>query len=373
MPRKASVESNKTPTVRAPRFGTYEVDPKVIPTVQNAMTYEQRRDQLRGHLHGVYAIQQLRIRIGLMLVAAFKIANGIKPSTPEEEAEDEKQKMLEQMRKDYAKITDAVVARSKSTPRNPVKATNFIAHGMFSDYTQYVMFHAYLDAEHQEQNILSLLESMLSGLPIYDSYLSKIPGIAELSSAILIANLDAATSPYLASMWRYCGLDVVQVVDETGAPKLNADGVQVTEGRRKLKSHMRMVQLRPDEEPVKTLGYQPLLKAKVLLIASNFLRCGNAHFTGIYNNIKHRYTNRPDLIRDTPKENFKARVHRMALRYTAKIFLKEYYYVSRALRNLPQPPDYAHDKLGYEYHSFSPWANEALILHAHEPRIFANR
>ena len=76
------------------------------------------KQQIRCLIANVYDLQKLRISAGNRLVQSFYLQLGIAPSTSPDNADKEEKKMIDRLKTEYSRITDAVAENNKSIKAN---------------------------------------------------------------------------------------------------------------------------------------------------------------------------------------------------------------------------------------------------------------
>ena len=168
-----------------------------------------------------------------------------------------------------------------------------------------------------------------------ECFFKDIKGCGPLMSAVCIAYLDPYKARWPSSFWRYCGLDVVH--DEEGS-----------HGRSRRDAYM-MTYIDDDgaEKERRTFGFNPVVKTKLVgVLGTSFLRAGKeAQYAKIYYEYKNRLENRSDCQELRPIV-----IHRRAIRYAVKMFLRDLWYVWRTIEGLPTGEPYEVAKLGMPAH-----------------------
>lgn len=283
------------------------------------------RSEIRSLVRGVYKIQKLRVQIGLRVVATFKNQIGQAPSVPETDLDSAGQKMLNNLRKDYKRLTDGVV-------RLPTKKAIEKDKGLISNYAMFSLIHQYEQILESEEQQFLMLKHTLSYCPIYTNFLLNVKGIGPAIAGVIISELDIHKSKYVSCIWKYLGLDV--------AP----DG----RGRGKYKDHLVDKEYTDSNGKVtktKGISHNAWAKSKILYIGGGSLIKAKDYYYKVYMNYKHRLNNRPDL-----KNHTDGHKHAMAMRYMVKIFLSDLYEAWRKLEGLELHDPYHVAKLGMKEH-----------------------
>lgn len=158
-----------------------------------------------------YQMQDMRIRIGQRLVAAYKLKLGVVPGVKEDEQNPEVDlAILDNLRKDYLRMTDGLASYVDNTTKLP-SVKKFSPQGMISNYFELIMANQYFSTLAQEERSFKLLESILDQIDLYRDFLSKIPGLGPQMASVLLSEIDLTRSKYVSSLWRHAGLDTVKI------------------------------------------------------------------------------------------------------------------------------------------------------------------
>src|SRR5215813_1567110 len=309
-----------------------------------------QRDILRTMCRSAYDLQELRIQMGLRLCANFrsKLSElGAEEQTDEEgELSEKAKKLIDLLKGSYTRLTDGV-ARNRKLPERE----GFQGDELISDYTELVLVAQYMAVEGNERSQFSQLESVLQEIPIYTQYLKGVRGIGPAMATVLISYFDPYKARHISAFWAYAGLDVA------------ADG----RGRSKRTEHLvDRVYTKKDGTSAerKSVTYEPWLKARLMgVLAGSFLR-SSSPWRAAYDGRRHRILSDPAREKVTLaeyKKRHKAgentnqlwpplRIHKDALRYMMKQFLRDFWVEWRTLEGLPVTEPYSVDKLGQRPH-----------------------
>ena len=265
---------------------------KTVKEVEPSNRTPATKKELRTLVASAYQTQKLRIAVGNRLVGSWKVKMGQAPSKPESTMDKDAKKILDQLRKDYKKITDGI--KSFPTPEK------FVADGLIDTFTELSMLEHYFGLEEVEKNNFKRIEYLLKDFPIWNTYLKPIFGIGPAIGGVLIAEIDIHKATYPTSLWRLAGLDV------------GWDG----KGRSKQKQHLEQRQYTKKSGGLAwkdSITFKPLLKTKIMgIMASSFVKCGAKNpYTAVYYDYKNRLVNHPEhkdcyiaLNIDACKEHF---------------------------------------------------------------------
>jgi hypothetical protein len=306
------------------------------------------RAQLRTIVRGGYDLQRLRIQTGNRVVSNIKVRMGIEPGTKEED-EKEADKFLDQIREQYARITDFFAENPKA------KSYPFDGEGIIADETEFQLAKNYMALLNQEEETFGGLTRILKRFPIYNQFLVNVKGCGPMMSAIIIAEIDIHLATYPSTIWAYAGLDV------------GPDG----RGRNRSAEHLveRIYENKKGEQDTRMgITFNPFLKTKLIgVLGSGMLKAGIRNekdtdgkvvmidgkknqratnkYTQVYLDYKHRLEHHAIHKDKTPLHR-----HNMATRYMVKMFLLDMWTVWRGLENLPIPDPYHVAKLGLRSH-----------------------
>ena len=282
-----------------------------------------QRQNLRAITRGAYDIQKLRIMMGNRLVGNLKVKLGQEPGKKEEEMDDAGKRLLEDVRRAYASITEGYT--SIPTLRK------FKGEGVISNYTELVLVAEYLDLERSEEAHFKRLAKVVEAHPLWDVFLKCVKGCGPAMAAVILSEVDIHKARYVSSLWKYAGLDV----GENG------------KGRSRKEEHLTEYEYVSKDGEVKTrkgITFNPFLKTKLVgVLGSCFLKAGGP-YSEVYREYKHRLESHPEY-----KEVSKGHRHNMATRYMVKMFLKDLYVAWREVEGLDVHAPYQEAKLGHKH------------------------
>ncbi len=171
---------------------------------------------IRAMVRGNYAIQKLRIQMGNRITMNFKHKLGLNTDgMSESEMADASLMVLKKIRESYARITDGIVVSGEEgdlvTAGKLPPAKKFKGDDLISSYAELVLVDQYIKILIDEELNFHNMESVLSGIPIYDKFLADIPGCGNKMAAVIISEVDIAKAEYPSSLEAYAGLDVILV------------------------------------------------------------------------------------------------------------------------------------------------------------------
>ena len=297
-------------------------------------TVHVENNLIRTMVRSGYDLQKVRVQMGNRITGNFKAKLGFKNDGVMSEADLEKEakKVLETLRESYMRITDGVVkdlgkkknaddsikevfTESEEEPAEKRKLPTkkkFIGDEIISTYTELILVDQYMTLLRSEEKQFKGLEKILSDIPIYNSFLSKIAGVGNQMAGVILSEIDIHKAQYPSSIWKYAGLDVVTVgeyTDDAGKthivpaealevyysdgnfnkPAFLAEGkypVTFIDHGRSRKSFCLVSRDYTDREgEIKTknsITFNPFLKTKLIgVLGSSFLRAGSATVDGV--------------------------------------------------------------------------------------------
>lgn len=286
-----------------------------------------QKEKVRNLVSSVYDIQKLRIATGNRVVQSFNVQMGQAPSTRQEDMDEETVKLIETLRSEYKRITDAYVDKeysevltdgdstdkrknkysTKKVGKTSIKksevAEDKLPNGvdkvevkvvklsknasidsviksmttnenaginMIKTKLDYELIGTYVDLLETEERTLKILSKEVEKHPMWDKFFKDVKGCGTLMAAVCIAYFDIHKARHVASFWKYAGLDTVDVVKE--------DGAIVNEGRASKHAKFTEIEYVDKNGEVKTkhgLGYNPVLKTKLVgVLGSCLLKSG---------------------------------------------------------------------------------------------------
>lgn len=296
---------------------------------------DRARRCLRQAVRGCYDVQQLRIQMGLRLVASWKNKLGIEPGQKENvEVDEDAEPQMDAKGKEILKRLRAEQQRLSSAVANRiVKELPQDGEGLIDSLTEYALVTNYLDLEKSEAAQFRMLEYPLREFQLWNEYLKPhVLGCGPAMAGVILSEFDIHKAKYPSSLWKYASLDV--------AP----DG----RGRGRYAEHLRDIEyIDKNGKPAvrKGLTGNPFIKTKLVgVLAGCFIKQKESPYRKIYLDYKHR-------IECDPRHAEKTKMHRhnMAKRYCIKMFLIDLYKVWRAMEGLPVAPPYSEAKLGMKH------------------------
>lgn len=192
---------------------------------------EEMKLKIRECVTGIYDIQSLRVATGNRLVALFTKKFGMEAGTSfEDEENKELQKTVDQLKKEYRRVADAIASRSvsvnkaisqlkdeaietvgKDGTKKSEKALVYI-----NSKTDYELVDSYMKLLDSEASLTKVLKEYVEAHPMYERFFKNIKGCGTLMSAMCLAYLDPYKANHVSSFYKYCGLDTVQDTDSEG-------------------------------------------------------------------------------------------------------------------------------------------------------------
>ena len=300
-------------------------------------------EQIRTAVFSAYDLQKLRIQQGNRLAMNFRAKLGGPELKPGDAKDAEALKVIEELRKSWKRLTDGV-ARNRTLPARK----GFKGDELITDYAELALVDAYIKIEKLETGAFGIIETLLDGVPIWETWLKDLRGVGPATAGVLVSYFDPAKAPNVSRFWAYAGLDV--------AP----DG----RARARFKEHLieRAYENREGEKTTRlSVTYNPWLKARLLgMVGPTFLKTGSP-YRADYDRYKHRIETDPECGKCSEAEKQRrlkevadpaaraalarqlwtpGRIHLAAMRYMVKRFLADLWAHWRALEGLPVQMDY---------------------------------
>ncbi|MCP4204229.1 MAG: IS110 family transposase [bacterium] len=193
-----------------------------------------------------------------------------------------------------------------------------------------------------EKDALKEVKRLLKCEPIWNAWIKNQKGVGPTMGGVLIAYINVHRAPTVSSVWKYCGLAVV-----------NGQSDRRRKGEK--------------------CGYNPFLKAKMVEVLAGCLIKAKSPWKDIYDGRKNRRRNQlldecmacagTGKIKGAVCLNCKgkggpapwgksdAHRERDARRVMVKLFLAELHTTWRTLEGLPVRPSYAEEYLGRKHHA----------------------
>lgn len=295
------------------------------------------KETIRSIVRGAYDLQKMRVQTGNRLVANFKARLGQAPGVSEEAAfDDEHADFLKDLRADFDRITDGVLAIP--TMRQFRSRMDKLADEdkvLISNYAELTLSAQYFQLLRDEQEQFKRLGELVESTPLWQHFLKDVRGVGPAMAGVILSELDPHKAEYPSSFWKYAGLDV--------AP--NADGVM--QGRGKQACHLvdkEYTTRGGNTDTRKSITFNPWLKTKLVgVLGTVFIKqpADKSPYRQTYDNYKHRLKNMEAHADKRP-----AQIHAMAIRYMVKRFLVDLHMAWRAIEGLPVSKEYSEAKLG---------------------------
>lgn len=178
------------------------------------------KQQIRCLIANVYDLQKLRISAGNRLVQSFYLQLGVAPSTSPDDVDKEEKKMIDRLKAEYKRITDAVAENNKSIKSNIKALRESDEEGkrltLIHNDQDFKLVESYTYLLKAEEESTKSLDKYVKQHKLWDAFFADIKGCGTLMSAVCIAYLDPYVAKYPSSFFRYCGMDTVQDEDKDG-------------------------------------------------------------------------------------------------------------------------------------------------------------
>lgn len=320
------------------KFPTYNVD------------YYHYRETIRSLVNSYYDIQKLRIASGNRLYAVF---SGVLPNAS------------------FNDILKIVTTEHAIISNENIKKVNFHLMNSFGtitairSLTDFNLVNTYMGLCDMEYSIEDSIKTTVKEHTLYDTFFKNVLGCGPIMSAVCLAYFDIYRSKYVSSMWRYAGLDVIQVAKEDGTIKGKGNGKWYTEDRE-------YVNKDNVTASKKSLTFNPFLRTKLIgVLGAGLLKAGlrtakdengNPILDENGNKIQTAkskyvecyldYLNRLNQRKDLESESASHR-NNMAMRYMIKQFIRDLYVEWRTVEKLPIYAPYEVAKLGNKPHKYN--------------------
>lgn len=277
---------------------------------------------LKPLVRSIYDLQKLRIMMGNRVVQAFKTRIGQKPGMSEEELDENEQKVLASIRKEYKKITEGWA-------KFPRTGRSFKGTSVIHSFGELVLVHEWVELKEKEDSYFSMLRGVLKDYPIWTEFMEGVKGVGPAMAGVIISEMDPYKAEYPSSFWKYAGLDVAG--DNRGRSRRKEHQVQVayknTDGIDAMKN---------------SITFNPFLKTKLTgVLGPSFVKQKGSYYREIYDNYKNRIANMP-----AHEEKSLGHRNNMAIRYVVKRFLVDLHIKWREIEGLPVSEEYSIAKLG---------------------------
>lgn len=178
------------------------------------------KQQIRCLIANVYDLQKLRISAGNRLVQSFYLQLRVAPSTSPDDVDKEEKKMIDRLKAEYKRITDAVAENNKSIKSNIKALRESDEEGkhltLIRNDQDFKLVESYTYLLKAEEESTKSLDKYVKQHKLWDAFFADIKGCGTLMSAVCIAYLDPYVAKYPSSFFRYCGMDTVQDEDKDG-------------------------------------------------------------------------------------------------------------------------------------------------------------
>lgn len=262
-------------------------------------------NMIRTMVRGSYDLQKLRIQMGNRVAGNFRAKLGMTPDgMSEDELEKEQKKILDRLRDSYRRITDGIVSEGGAVEGKFPTAKQFKGDELISSWTELVLVDQYMVLLRDEEKHFDRLGKVMTGIPIYDNFLSKVRGCGTAMAGVILSEINIHRAEYPSSLWAYAGLDAVYVgmytdgdgkektipvnvidayFEDTGKEYL-AEGkypVTITSVGRSRRDYCLVEREYTNREGQqatrKSITYNPFLKTKLVgVLGTSFLRSGGS-------------------------------------------------------------------------------------------------
>ncbi len=310
-----------------------------------------------------YQEQDARIRVGNRLVDTFRKKLGVDDDEP---TSDEQKEVLREVQRRYKLVTDGIARKEISD----VDEERFKYDGVIDERAEVIMCTNYFRHCDNEEDLFSAIRGKVQSFPIWREFLEDVNGIGPAMSGVIISEFDPRKGKYVSSFWKYAGLDTVETwhrVEDGELTKVEEPPQSATfndardEARKNGKTWKtkRIARSRRDQhleeeeyedadgntQTRRTITFNKFLHDKLLGVAGPCMMRGRGHYKDVYDDYKGRIKN---MDRHSGKSD--GHLHRMAIRYMVKMFVKDLYEAWRPLVGKEVYDPYRVSKLGKEPH-----------------------
>ena len=145
-------------------------------------------------VRSAYDMQDLRMRVGLRLVANFKAKLGQAPGEKEETIDAEAKGILDSVRDAYNRLTDGTVQF--------VKRDKFTGNEVISSYGELHLVGYYLSLVKAEEMLFKAIAEVLDDFPIWTDFLDDVKGVGRAMAGVIISEFDIHKARYPSSLWK---------------------------------------------------------------------------------------------------------------------------------------------------------------------------
>ena len=317
------------------------------------ITQEEVKAKIVQLVRNKYDIQKLRIATGNRIVQAFNAQMGQKPSTKQEDMDQQAQKVISVIKKEYNRVTDGYIENNISIKKqiDDMNGNNELVYIRSKmDYDLMDEYMGLLKIEEQNKKVLKYYVQMH---PIWDGFFADIKGVGEETAAMCIAYLDPYKARHVANFWSYCGLNPVN--------RIKDDGTVVTEANsKKYTQEYEYTDAEGNTKTKKGITYNPNLHTMLLGVTASCLLKANLRTdketgykiaSGTYCNAYCDYK-----IRQMQKHPDYSALHieKMSCRYMIRILIRDLWVAWRQIEGLPVTVPYEEEFLGRAPHK---WPN----------------
>ena len=156
---------------------------------------------LRALTQGAYDLQKVRISVGNRLCQAYYQAHGVEPGeSPDVELDEKEKKLLDEIRRDFKRLTDGLVRLPMKRKFEPTK--------FIGSYAILMMVQAYEETLRAEETAMKAIADLVCEAPIWTAFLKGVRGCGPTMAAVLLSRLDIRKAEYPSQFWAFAGLDV---------------------------------------------------------------------------------------------------------------------------------------------------------------------
>ena len=301
------------------------------------MAKENAYDRLKVLTRTLYDYQAIRISLYNRIVSKEYLAEVKKEleknsgkkakKTKDEKAEEAKLRkmMIDKMIQWYMDHHTIIDLHPRlSSQMKALEEETARTNGPITDFAKYNLIKDYILMADREDDIKKIQAYELKNIPIYNEFLANVPGCGPMMSSIIISTIDIHKTVHVSSIWRYAGIDVWTNPDTGEQVARNNHSEQLID-REYISKDGKV-------ETKKSTTYNPAFRTKMLGVLGDSFVKHKGKYRDIYDQGRVKYSMR---------EGWKpARIHRAAIRYTIKEFLRDLWNKWRELEGYPPELDW---------------------------------
>ena len=157
------------------------------------------RAVIRSAVQSTYDIQNMRIRAGGRVVAAFRDRLGIDPGQPDVDVDDDAQGVLDTLREEYRLVSKAMAKNQEAAPE--------VDNPLITSLVEFRLVETFMKLHQVEADSFKSIAEVIEGEPLWESWLKHQVGIGPAMGGALIAIVDWERARNPSSLYRLFGVD----------------------------------------------------------------------------------------------------------------------------------------------------------------------